>query len=256
MAEMTAAALERPRRRGALVWGVVGLVAQVAFAAGWLIAETWQGQRYSLLTNTISDMQAAGAPHVWFPIVCFAVGGIGTCGFALFGLHGAWRRVARIAPWKIGLSGLALGNSFPLIPCQLSTPGCTATHQLLSAGGLTDAVFAGVALWVLAITPWPLARQLASLPRWSALRPLLCVVGVVTPAAYGLLALAEATGVWPGLAERGLVAICQGWLAVLAVTLIRTSAAQGGSSHTTSGRRPADPGGPQDACAHGGPAGP
>ena len=77
MAEITAEALERPRQREALVWGVVGLVAQVAFAAGWLIAETWQGPRYSLLTDTISDMQAAGAPHVWFPIVCFAVGGAG-----------------------------------------------------------------------------------------------------------------------------------------------------------------------------------
>jgi hypothetical protein len=234
MAEITAEALERPRQREALVWGVVGLVAQVAFAAGWLIAETWQGPRYSLLTDTISDMQAAGAPHVWFPIVCFAVGGIGTCGFAFFGLRAAWGRVAPFAPWKIGLSGLALGNSFPLIPCQLSAPGCTATHQFLSAGGLTDAILAGVALWVLAITPWPLARQLVSLPPWIGLRPLLRVAGVVTPATYGLLALAEATGVWPGLAERGLVAICQVWLAVLAVTLIRTSAAQGGSSHASS----------------------
>ena len=87
---------------------------------------------------------------------------------------------------------------------------------------------------MLAITPWPLARQLVSLPRWSGLRPLLRVAGVVTPAIYGLLALAEATGVWPGLAERGLVAICQVWLAVLAVTLIRTSAAEGGSSPISS----------------------
>ena len=234
MAEMTAAAPGRPRRRGALVWGVVGLVAQVAFAAGWLIAETWQGPRYSPLTDTISDMQAAGAPHVWFPIVCFAVGGLGTCGFALFGLRTAWGQAAPIAPWKIGLSGLALGNSFPLLPCQLSAQGCTVTHQFLSAGGLADAILAGVALWVLAITPWPLARQLVSLPRWSGLRPLLRVAGVVTPAIYGLLALAEATGVCPGLAERGLVAICQVWLAVLAVTLIRTSAAEGGSSPISS----------------------
>jgi len=94
---------------------------------------------------------------------------------------------------------------------------------LLSAGGLTDGILAGVALWVLAITPWPLARQLATLPRLAALRPVLRVAGAVTPAAYGLLALAEVTGVCPGLAERALVAICQIWVAVLAVALIRTS---------------------------------
>jgi len=229
-----AAAPEVPRRRGALAWGVTGLVAQLAFAAGWVVTETWQGPRYSPLADTISDMQASGAPHVWFPIVCFAAGGLGTFGFALFGLRTAWGQAAPSAPWKIGLSGLALGNSFPLLPCQLSAPGCSATHQFLSAGGLTDAILAGAALWVLAITPWPLARRLASLPRWSGLRPLLRVAGVVTPATYGLLVLSEVTGVWPGLAERGLVAICQVWLAVLAVTLIRTSAAEGGSSRMSS----------------------
>ncbi|MGO8686145.1 MAG: DUF998 domain-containing protein [Candidatus Dormibacteria bacterium] len=238
---MTAATLDQPQRRGALTWGVIGLGAQLAFAAGWLAAESWQGPRYSPVTDTISDLQASGAPHLWFPIVCFAVGGLGTCGFALLGLRPAWGRAAPLAPWKIGLSGLALGNSFPLLPCRLSTPGCTATHQLLSAGGLTDAILAGVALWVLAITPWPLARQLATLPRWSALRPMLRAAGVVTPAAYGLLALAEVTGVWPGLAERFLVAICQVWLAMLAVTLIRTSAAEhgagGGSVLPRPGRR-------------------
>jgi hypothetical protein len=76
MAEMTAPAVER--LRGALAWVWIGLLAQVAFAAGWVVAETWQGPRYSPLTDTISDLQAATAPHAWFPIVCFAAGGLGT----------------------------------------------------------------------------------------------------------------------------------------------------------------------------------
>ena len=108
------------RPRHALTWGIVGLLAQVVFAAGWVIAETWQGPRYSPVTDTISDMQAATAPHVWFPVVFFAVGGLGTFGFAIFGLRPALAGVSSSAAWKIGLSGLALGNSFPLIPCQLS----------------------------------------------------------------------------------------------------------------------------------------
>ena len=222
------AARERPRRRGPAVWGVIGLLAQVAFAAGWVIAETWQGPRYSPLTDTISDLQAATAPHAWFPIACFAAGGLGTFGFAVFGLRPAWRGAVRIAPWAIGLSGLALGNSFPQIPCQLSASGCTATGQLLSAGGLTDAILSGAALWLLAITPLQLARLLIPLPQWRALARLLLVAGVVALAGYGLLALALLTGVWAGLVERALVAVCQLWLAVLAVNLIRTSGAGDG----------------------------
>jgi hypothetical protein len=228
LAGMTTATLDRRPPRGAPVWGVIGLLAQVAFAAGWLIAETWQGPRYNPLTDTISDLQAASAPHAWFPIVCFAAGGLGTFGFAIFGLRPAWAGAVRIAPWAIGLSGLALGNSFPQIPCQLSTPGCTATGQLLSAGGLTDAILSGAALWLLAITPLQLARLLTPLPHWTGLARLMRVAGVAALVGYGLLALALLTGIWPGLVERALVVVCQLWLAVLAVTLLRASDAQRG----------------------------
>jgi hypothetical protein len=214
------------RPRHALTWGIVGLLAQVVFAAGWVIAETWQGPRYSPVTDTISDMQAATAPHVWFPVVFFAVGGLGTFGFAIFGLRPALAGVSSSAAWKIGLSGLALGNSFPLIPCQLSAHACTATSQLLSVGGLTDALLSGVALWVLAITPFPMARRVSSLPGWKSLKPILLVAGVVTPALYGLLALTLFTGVWQGLAERGLVVVCQLWICLLAGNLIRVSFAE------------------------------
>jgi len=49
------------------IWGLVGVLAMVIFNAGWLIAETWQGPSYSPIADTISDMQAQTAPHVWFP---------------------------------------------------------------------------------------------------------------------------------------------------------------------------------------------
>ncbi len=220
---MAALRSEGGRRHSALTWGAVGLLAQAVFAVGWVVAETWQGPRYSPVTDTISDLQAATAPHVWFPVLCFAIGGLGTFGFAIFGLRPALKGAGSAAAWKIGLSCLALGNSFPLISCQLSAPACSATTQLLSAGGLTDALLSGVALWVLAITPWPLARRVSSLPGWSTLRPILLVAGVVTPALYGLLALALFVGVWEGVAERVLVAFCQLWVCLLAANLVRVS---------------------------------
>ena len=157
-----------------LAWGVVGVVAQVVFTAGWVIAETWQGPRYSPITNTISDLQARTAPHVWFPILCFAAGAVGTFGFAVFGLRPRSPRRGRLpcSPrgcWRSPRWRSA--NSFPLIPCRLPDPGCTANVQLLSPGGLTDAIVAGLAFLVLALTPFPLGRRLAALPSWRPPSP-------------------------------------------------------------------------------------
>ena len=50
-----------PRNNGSLVWGAVGIAAQVLFTAGWVITETWQGPDYSPIANSISDMQAQTA---------------------------------------------------------------------------------------------------------------------------------------------------------------------------------------------------
>jgi hypothetical protein len=208
-----------------LAWGVVGVVAQVVFTAGWVIAETWQGPRYSPIQDTISDMQAITAPHMWFPIACFALGALGTFGFALFGLRpalGGAGKVAAFAPWMLAFAALALGNSFPLIPCRLSDPGCTANTQLLSPGGLTDAIVAGLAFFVLAITPFPLWRRLRLLSAWSRLKPVMLAVRVLGPVAYVLLAASSSTASMPavGLIERILATTCVLWIFALAVNLI------------------------------------
>lgn len=214
------------RDRQLLAWGVVGVLAQVAFLAGWLIAETWQGPRYSPVTDTISDLQAATAPHYWFPVACFAAGGLGTFGFAVLGLRpalaGAGRTAAR-GPWALACAALALGNSFPLIPCRLADPGCTAHHQLYSAGGLTDAVVSGVAFLVLALTPFPLWRRLAVLPQWRRVRPAMLTARIVCPVSYLLLGISSSVGSEQGLAERILATACVLWMGALAVNLIRVS---------------------------------
>ena len=36
----------------ARTWGVVGVMAQVVFTAGWVIAETWQGPSYGPIQDT------------------------------------------------------------------------------------------------------------------------------------------------------------------------------------------------------------
>lgn len=232
-----------------LGWGVVGVIAQAAFLAGWLIAETWQGPHYSPVTDTISDLQAATAPHAWFPIICFAVGGVGTFCFAMFGLRPALvgaGPVAWYAPWMLALPALALGNSFPLIPCQLADAGCTARHQLFSSGGLTDAIVASTALLVLAFAPGPLWRRMRPIPQWRRLEPVLAAARVVCPLCYILLGITSVTGTADGLMERILVTSCVLWISALAVTAIfvarqpATGPSVGGAGRTWPSRsRPA-----------------
>ena len=215
-----------PRGGCLMAWGVVGLIAQAAFTAGWLIADTWQGPRYSPVKYTISDLQAATAPHAWFPIACFAVGGLGTFGFAVFGLRPALAgagKVAAYAPWMLACSALALGNSFPLIPCRLADPGCTAHHQLFSPGGLTDAIVASIAFLVLACTPFPLWRRLRVLPEWYRLKPVMLAARVIGPACFLFLGISSSAGVAEGLVERVLATSCALWTCLLATTLISVS---------------------------------
>jgi len=220
----------RPARGAHLAaFGVLGVIAQITFTAGWLVTETWQGSRYSAITDTISDMQAATAPHAWFPVICFAAGGIGTFCFAVFGLRPALAgagRVAEHAPWMLALAGLAIGNSFPLIPCQLSNPGCTAHHQLYSPGGMTDAIVATAAFLVLAFAPGPLWQRLRLLPEWRRLRSVMAAARIICPLCFLLLCAASLTSTAQGLAERALATSTVLWIGALAVTLIRVSAAR------------------------------
>jgi hypothetical protein len=205
------------------VWGLVGVIAQVAFMAGWLITETWQGPGYSPISDTISDMQAATAPHVWFPIICFAIGGIGTFCFAALGLRPALRsagETARSAPWQLAIAALALGNSFPLTPCRLPDPGCTAHSQLFSAGGMTDAIVSTLAFLVLVRVPSSLWKRMRLVPRWQRVKPAMLAARVVCPASFALLFATAVAGTAQGLAERLLVTSCVLWILILAVAAI------------------------------------
>jgi hypothetical protein len=227
-----------PRRSNhdhSLAWGVVGVAAQVVFTAGWVVAETWQGPRYTPIADTISDMQARTAPHVWFPIACFAVGAVGTFGFAVFGLRPALAGAGKIAaysPWLLAICALAIGNSFPLIPCRLSDAGCTANAQLLSPGGLTDAIVAGLAFLGLAVTPFPLGRRIAALPSWRRLAPVTWAARIACPVSYVLLAISTNIASTPavGLIERVLATSCVLWIGALAANLIAVSRRPAGAT--------------------------
>lgn len=64
----------------------IGVVAQIAFCLGWLIAPLWQGSRYSVLAHTISDMYAVTASHGRVLVVLITACGVATAIFVWFGL--------------------------------------------------------------------------------------------------------------------------------------------------------------------------
>jgi hypothetical protein len=109
-----------------------------------------------------------------------------------------------------GLAGLAIGNSFPLIPC--------------GPGGLTDAIVATVAFLVLSFMPGPLRRRMSVLPRWQPIAPVMTAARLICPICFLLLCAAFLTGVAQGLAERILTTALTLWLGALAVTLIQVQA--------------------------------
>jgi hypothetical protein len=158
-----------------------------------------------------------------FPSPAFAVGGLGTFCFAVFGLRPALASAGKIAasgPWLLACSALVVGNSFPLIPGRLADPGCTAHYQLYSPGGLTDAIAASLALLVLAFTPFPLWQRLKAVPQWRRLGPVMMAARVICPLGFTLLSLASLTGTADGLMERILVTTCVLWITAVAITLI------------------------------------
>jgi hypothetical protein len=137
-----------------------------------------------------------------------------------FGLRPATAAAARVdisGLWALAISVLALGNSFPLIPCQLGDRACSAHHQLHSVGGMTDAIVASLAFLVLVFTSKAVWPRLQLLPEWCSFAPIARIAALACPLAFVLLCAASLTNVAEGLAERVLVTVCALWLAALAL---------------------------------------
>jgi len=206
-------------------FGVIGLVSQILFMAGWLIPASWQPRGYSVVRDTISDLMARTAPHAEVPVTLLIAAGIGTMLFALLGLRPALRaagRTAFYAPWMLAFSALGFGNvlSFLQIPCQT---GVCGPHQAASTfAGAQDVIGGVVVVTLLAISPFPMSRRLKETPGWQRLGGPSQLTGLAVMACFIAFGL-HSTAAIHGLLERGVATIGSGWTAVLAVHLIRTA---------------------------------
>lgn len=208
--------------RGARRLAWLAAAAQVAFVLSWLLAASWQGPRYSVTADSISDMYAVTAPGGAFLVVVLTLAGAVTIWFAWRALWPALRPAGWLGtagPALLALSIFGLGDLLSAgerVACRVADPGCTSAMQTSNAGGATDSLLstAGVPLFILAA--FFLAAAMRRLPGWRALaRPvawcgaLMIVFSLcdgLTAGAHGLSGLFERLVALDGAACIALVA--------------------------------------------------
>ena len=129
----------------------MGIAGQVLFVLSFLVAGLWQGDRYSVLEHTISDMYADGAPHGLLLALLIAVSGAATIAFALGAWHPTFRSTGRYGTAStvlLVLSIPALGDLLAPLEregCRLADPGCSVSDQM-TTGGVADVVLSSVGI--------------------------------------------------------------------------------------------------------------
>jgi hypothetical membrane protein len=207
-------------------WAWVAAIAQVVFVASWLIAEAWQGPRYSAVSDTISDMYAVTAPGGLFLVVVLTLCGIATVAFALLSVWPTLRPAgwtAAVGSILLAVSIYGLGDAlspFERQGCRIADPGCTAADQMNSLGGRLDSILSTIGIFCFVAAAFFLAAAMRRTPGWErAARPTMWF-GVGFLVLVVLLAAVESSGVG-GLAERLVVAIGAAAIAALAVRVAR-----------------------------------
>jgi hypothetical protein len=212
--------------------------AQVLFVASMLLAASWQGPRYSLLADSVSDMYALNAPAAAFLIIMLTIAGAVTMWFAFRSLRPALRsallpqassarRLATIGCWLLAFSIFGIGNLltiFMRLDCRLVDAGCTPAKQVSNFGGTLDNTISSVGVLVFIAAGFLLAVAMNRTASWSSLaRPtrrfmVVMIVWVIGDAVSGY------GGDHPGgLFERLIAFTGAAWIAYIAVAVSRRS---------------------------------
>ncbi|MFC1414081.1 DUF998 domain-containing protein [Streptacidiphilus sp. N1-12] len=154
-------------------WAWAVLLTHIVFTASWLLAAAWQGPRYNVFSQTISDMYADGAPGAWFLIIVFTLSGLALVVFARASL---WPRLrqggtpAKAAVLLLALSIFGLGDllsPFEREGCPIAARGCTSDLQTATFGGALDTVLSTLGVVALIAAGFCLASATKRVPGWS-----------------------------------------------------------------------------------------
>ena len=203
----------------------MGIAGQVLFVLSFLVAGLWQGERYSVLEHTISDMYADGAPHGLLLALLIAVSGAATIAFALGAWHPTFRSAGRYGTASTALLVLSITARGDLLApferegCRLADPGCSASDQM-TAGGIADAVLSTIgilAMLAFLLVAAAAMRRTHGWETWARPTRWVAVGFVVLLVAY-LAAESISLG---GLVQRALATYTVGFVAVVAVRILR-----------------------------------
>jgi hypothetical protein len=225
----------------------VGIAAQVVFVASWLVAASWQGARYSVLTQSVSDMYARTAPHGIFLVIVLTICGAATIGFALFSVRPALRpggRAATVGSVLLALSVAGLGDlfsPFERLACRAADPGCTTARAVSNSGGKLDGNLTAIGVVLLVLAAFFLAHAMHRIPNWQAwTRPTRWVAVLIIGLTVGDALTKANTGAY-GLFERLIAATAAAAIVALAIGILRWSRDMDGlEPGATNGSRPVD----------------
>lgn len=213
------------------IWAWVGFAAQVVFVLSWLVAPAWQGDRYSVLGHTISDMYAETAPGGAALVVILTLCGLATILFAVLAVPPAFRpagRVATVGAVLLALSIYGIGDllsPFEREACRLADPGCTSADQVANTGGTLDSTISTVSILVFVAAAFVLAVAMKRTPGWHGWVWPARAVGIGFIVLLVLLVLADAADLG-GLAERLLAGCGSAAIAALALRIARVPATE------------------------------
>jgi hypothetical protein len=208
-------------------WAWVAAIAQALFVVSALIAQAWQGPRYSAVSDTISDMYAVTAPAGLLLAVVLTLCGIATVLFAALSVWPTLRPAgwtAAVGSILLGLSIYGLGDAlspFEREACRIADPGCTAADQMDNLGGRLDSILSSIGILCFVAAAFFLAAAMKRTPGWERTARAARWVGAGFVLLILVYAATESAGV-AGLTERVLAVFGAAAIAALAIRVART----------------------------------
>lgn len=189
------------------------VLAQLVFAAGWLVSGTIEDHGYRAMRHDISDLAALTAHHATPDRVTLGIAGSLTIAFAFALRHHLGNSALVVA---FSLPGLdSLSDTFFRLDCRAADAGCSTSDAIASwHGKIHVGVFAVSALATIA-APFVLAHAMRTREAWTGLARPTKLFGFLTIALFVVTGATSGTAVG-GLTQRIAATVVSGAVAVLA----------------------------------------
>lgn len=219
---------------------MIGVAAQALFVVSGLVAAAWQGPRYSVLADSVSDMYARTAPGGMFLVVVLTICGAATICFAVASVRpalrlGGWRAITGSTLLALSVVGLGdLLSPAERLACRMADPGCTSARQISNLGGRLDDILTSGGVVLLVLAGFFLAAAMKRAPGWRAWASPARWTTVAIVGLFVAAVLSQTVGLG-GLSERLLEDTVAAAIAALGIGIIRRCRPTGPQIRTAAG---------------------